>query len=95
MSTDIAPTSRRRMIAFVVGVAAVIAFITLRLIVAAGDHEPLAVDVWWHDLMVANLNDALIIAAWVPAVVGGTIGMIVVGAIFIAWLLWRGREGMP
>ncbi|MEV7800161.1 phosphatase PAP2 family protein [Microbacterium foliorum] len=30
--------------------------------------------------------------AWVPAVVGGTIGMIVIGALLIAAFLWRGRR---
>jgi len=92
MSTTIVPTSQRRLVALVVGAAAAIAFIALRLIVAAGEHEPLAVDIWWHDLMVADRSDVWIAVAWVPAIVGGTIGMIVVGAVLIACFLWRGRR---
>lgn len=92
MSNTIVPTSRRRLVALVVGAAAAIAFIALRLIVAAGEHEPLAVDIWWHDLMVADRSDVWIAVAWVPAIVGGTIGMIVVGAVLIACFLWRGRR---
>ena len=41
---------------------------------------------------VALSSDAWLVVAWVPAVVGGTIGMIVVGALLIAALLWRGRR---
>lgn len=92
MSTVIAPTPQRRMVVFVGGVVAAFAFITLRFIVASGDDKPLAVDVWWHDLMVTNVNDALLITAWVPAVVGGTIGMFVVGVILIGLFLWHGRR---
>ncbi|WP_447648061.1 phosphatase PAP2 family protein [Microbacterium forte] len=78
--------------AIVVGVAATLAFVVLRAVVALGGHEPLAIDVWWHDLMVALTSDIWVVVAWVPAVVGGTIGMIVIGALLIAALIWRGRR---
>lgn len=78
--------------AIVVGAAATLAFVVLRAVVALGGHEPLGVDIWWNELMVALTSDAWIVVAWVPAVVGGTIGMIVVGALLIAALLWRGRR---
>lgn len=78
--------------AIVVGAAATLAFVVLRAVVALGGHEPLAVDIWWHDLMAALSSEAWLVAAWVPAVIGGTIGMIVVGALLIAAFLWRGRR---
>ena len=78
--------------AIVVGAAATLAFVVLRAVVALGGHEPLAVDIRWNDLMVELSDDAWLVVAWVPAVVGGTIGMIVVGALLIAGLLWRGRR---
>lgn len=78
--------------AIVVGAAATLAFVVLRAVVALGGHEPLGVDIWWNDLMVALTSDAWLVVAWVPAVVGGTIGMIVVGALLIAAFLWRGRR---
>lgn len=78
--------------AIVVGAAATLAFVVLRAVVALGGHEPLGVDIWWNELMVALTSDAWIVVAWVPAVVGGTIGMIVVGALLIAAFLWRGRR---
>lgn len=78
--------------AIVVGAAATLAFVVLRAAVALGGHQPLAVDIWWHDLMVALSSDAWLVVAWVPAVIGGTIGMIVVGALLIAAFLWRRRR---
>jgi undecaprenyl-diphosphatase len=60
--------------------------------VAAGDHEPLGIDVWWHDLMVQAADERALVAAQVLAVVGGTIGMIVVAGILILLLLWRRRR---
>lgn len=78
--------------AIVVGAAATLAFVALRAVVALGGHEPLDVDLWWHDLMVELTSDVWVVVAWVPAVVGGTVGMIVVGALLIAAFLWRGRR---
>lgn len=78
--------------AIVVGASATLAFVILRAVVAWGGHEPLAVDVWWHDLMLALTSDVWIVVAWVPAVVGGTVGMIVIGVILIAGLVWRRRR---
>lgn len=79
--------------AIVVGASATLAFVILRAVVAWGGHEPLAVDVWWHDLMLALTSDVWIVVAWVPAVVGGTVGMIVIGVILIGVLVWRRRRG--
>lgn len=82
----------RRPIALTVGVVATVAFVVMRLIVALGGHEPLAVDLWWHDLMVASASPLGVVIAWVPAIVGGTLGMIIIGAVLILVLLWRRRR---
>ncbi len=73
----------RRMIALIVGVTAAVLFVALRVVVALGGEEPLPIDVWWHDLMVEGREDALLILAWIPAIGGGTIGMIAVGILLI------------
>ncbi|WP_350351322.1 phosphatase PAP2 family protein [Microbacterium sp. A8/3-1] len=83
---------RTRAAALVVGVSATVAFVVLRVFVAAGGHEPLDVDILWHDLMAASRSDVGVVIAWVPAIVGGTVGMIVVGALLIALFLWRRRR---
>ena len=87
-----ADVDQRRTLVLLAGVAATVAFVVLRVVVALGGHEPLALDLWWNDLMVAAVNDAAIVAAWVPGVVGGTLGMIVIGLLLVALLLLRRRR---
>ncbi|RUR03379.1 phosphatase PAP2 family protein [Labedella endophytica] len=81
----------RRSVALLVGIAAIVAFVALRLVVASGGHRPLPIDVWWRDLMLASVNDPLIALAWIPGIVGGTLGMIIVGLVIILLFLWRRR----
>jgi membrane-associated phospholipid phosphatase len=90
-STAVAADARRS-VALIVGVAATVAFVILRFVVALGGHQPLAVDIWWNDLMFDTLSDAGLATAWVPAVVGGTIGMIVIGILLVLLFLWRRRR---
>ena len=74
------PTSdARRPIALIVGVIATVLFVALRLAVDLDGGAPLAFDQWWDDAMAALANPVLVIVAWIPATVGGTIGMIVIG----------------
>ncbi len=69
----------RRPVALIVGVVAAVLFVALRLAVDLDGGAPLAFDVWWDDAMAALANPVLVIIAWIPATVGGTIGMIVIG----------------
>jgi len=92
MSTATTSSPHSRIAALVVGIVATVAFVSLRLIVAASDHEPLAIDIWWHDRMVTDRSDVWVAVAWVPAVVGGTLGMILIGAVLVALFLWRRRR---
>jgi membrane-associated phospholipid phosphatase len=82
----------RRAIALIVGVGATVAFVLVRLVVALGGHRPLDVDVWWHGVLRAGQSDILIVLAWIPAVVGGTIGMIVIGLVVVILFLVRRRR---
>ena len=92
MNRSVVSSPRSRAVALVAGVSATVAFVLLRVVVAAGGHAPLDVDVRWHDVMAASRSDVGVVIAWVPAIVGGTVGMIVVGALLIALLLWRRRR---
>ncbi len=83
----------RRATALVVGVAATVAFAALRLVVALGGHDPLAVDLWWDELMSSIASPGAVLVAWVPAVVGGTVGMIAIGLLLIAVFALRRRFG--
>lgn len=89
--TPASPDSRRA-VALVVGVSATVAFVVLRVAVALGGHEPLLVDLWWHDVTVATSAAPLIVVAWIPAIVGGTIGMIIVGLLLVVAFLMVGRR---
>lgn len=86
-----APAVRRAAV-LVTGVGATVLFVVLRTVVAVGGHDPLPMDLWWLDLMDRSLSEPGILVAWIPAVVGGTVGMIVVGLILILLLLWRRRR---
>ncbi|MBB2975266.1 undecaprenyl-diphosphatase [Microbacterium endophyticum] len=81
----------RRPIALAVGVSATVAFVILRLVIALGDTKPLAVDLWWHDAMVGTLTDVGVVVAWVPGIIGGTLGMIVIGSLVVALFFIRKR----
>lgn len=82
-----APTAphpdHRRAVALVTGAVAAVLFVLLRVTIALEGEEPLAVDRWWHDLIVDGRSDVLVAVAHVPAVGGGTIGMILVGTLLI------------
>ncbi|MDQ1123429.1 phosphatase PAP2 family protein [Microbacterium trichothecenolyticum] len=82
----------RRPIALVVGVAAALLFVTLRLMVAVGGLAPFEIDLWWDDTMAQLASPVGVIVAWVPAIVGGTIGMIVIGlAVVVVFVVRRRR----
>lgn len=91
----VAPTSpvdpdARRAHALVVGVVATVAFVALRLFVALSGSAPLPIDAWWDATMASLASPVVVIIAWVPAIVGGTIGMILIGvATTIAFLVLR------
>ncbi len=83
-------STRAAPIALVVGVVATVLFVALRFAVALGGSAPLPIDEAWDDAMAALANPVGVIVAWVPAIVGGTIGMIVIGiATTIVFLIVR------
>ncbi len=69
----------RRPVALIVGLVATVLFVALRVAVDLDGGAPLAFDQWWDDAMAALANPVAVIVAWIPATVGGTIGMIVIG----------------
>src|SRR6187431_1833046 len=94
-SADLRPSAEpdpRRQIALVVGLSATVAFVILRVVVALGGHEPLPADLWWHGLMVATATDAGFVIAWIPSIVGGTIGGFVIGILVVIVFLLLKRK---
>ena len=95
-AATVAPTSSvdpdaRRAHALVVGVVATVLFVTLRLVVALSNSAPLPIDAGWDDAMSALASPVGVIVAWVPAIVGGTIGMILIGVATTIVFLLRHR----
>ena len=89
-SSDRARIDPRRPVVLVVGVVATVLFVALRFAVAWSGSAPLALDEWWDAAMAGLANPVGVIVAWVPAIVGGTIGMIVIGvATTIVFLVRR------
>ncbi|WP_344051520.1 phosphatase PAP2 family protein [Microbacterium lacus] len=82
----------RRMIALVVGILATVLFVILRFVVAIDDHKPLGIDEWWNELMVSIETPPGLILAWIPAIVGGTIGMFAIALLTVIVLYWRKRR---
>ncbi|MGN7186370.1 phosphatase PAP2 family protein [Microbacterium enclense] len=83
-------TDPRRPVALVVGVIATVLFVGLRFAVELSGSAPLPIDQAWDDAMSTLANPVGVIVAWVPAIVGGTIGMIVIGvATTIVFLVVR------
>ncbi|MEV7826664.1 phosphatase PAP2 family protein [Microbacterium enclense] len=83
-------TDPRRPVALVVGVIATVLFVGLRFAVELSGSAPLPIDQAWDDAMSALAHPVGVIVAWVPAIVGGTIGMIIIGvATTIVFLVVR------
>ena len=83
-----------RLVPLIVGAAAAIAAIIVLWVVASVRRDqPFPVDVWWHELMVANRTDAGLVLAWIPGHLGGPVlaavtGLVVVGTLLILRWWW-------
>lgn len=77
-----------RLVPLIVGAAAAIVMIIfLWLVTSVRRDQPFPVDVWWHDMMVANRTDTGLVLAWIPAHVGGPVLAAVTGAVVVGTLL--------
>jgi len=83
--------ARSRWVPLTIGVLALAGFVVMQFTIPGRGAAPLPIDVWWHDLMVSQRTDVGLAVAWVPAVVGGTIGMILIGLALLGlfWFLRR------
>lgn len=83
-----------RLTPLIVGATAtIVAIIFLWVVTSVRRDQPFPVDVWWHDLMLANRTDAGLVLAWIPGHLGGpvlaaTTGLVVVGILLILRWWW-------
>ncbi len=87
---DIDPDARRAP-ALIVGVAATLMFRRVEARRGADGGGPAAHRRLWDDAMSALASPVGVVIAWVPAIVGGTIGMILIGVATTIVFLVRGR----
>jgi undecaprenyl-diphosphatase len=90
-ATAVEPDARRT-VALVVGIAATVGFVIVRILVALDPDKPLAVDAWWHELMVSTETDPGILLAWIPSHVGNTVPMFGIVLVTVVILFWRKRR---
>ncbi len=83
-----------RLIPLIIGAsAAIVAIIILWVVTSVRRDQPFPVDLWWHELMVANRTDAGLVLAWIPGHLGGPVlaavtGLVVVGTFLILRWWW-------
>jgi len=73
--------------------AAIVTIVFLWVVISARRDQPFPIDVWWHELMVANRTDVGLVLAWIPSHLGGPVlatvtGLVVVGTLLIRRWWW-------
>lgn len=66
--------------------AAIVAIILLWVVMSVRRDQPFRVDLWWHELMLANRTDVGLVLAWIPGHVGGPVLAAVTGVVVVATL---------
>ena len=86
-------SDRSRRIALGAATGALVAFVVVGLLSYGPSYLAEPLDVWWSDLMLENRSDAGLVIAWVPAVIGGPISMLIIGlGLVSAFLLLRWKH---
>jgi membrane-associated phospholipid phosphatase len=81
-------SDRSRRIALLVAAVALMAFAVVCLLSYGKSYLAEPVDLWWNDVMLANRSDIGLIVAWVPAVIGGPIAMLLIGLALVGTFLF-------
>jgi membrane-associated phospholipid phosphatase len=81
-------SDRSRRIALIVAVAALVAFAVIGFLSYGKSYLAEPVDLWWNDLMLENRTDVGLVVAWVPAVIGGPVAMLIIGLLMVGTFLF-------
>ena len=77
-----------RLVPLIIGAtAAIVAIIFLWVVTSVRRDQPFPIDVWWHELMVANRTDVGLFLAWIPSHLGGPVLAAVTGLVVVFTLL--------
>ena len=83
-----APSDRTRRLAILACVAAAILFAIVCAVSYGQSYVAEPLDRWWNELMVDQRTEAGLVLAWIPAVIGGPISMLIIGLLLVATLLY-------
>jgi membrane-associated phospholipid phosphatase len=77
-----------RLVPLIIGATAtIVAIVILWIVTSVRRDQPFPVDVWWHELMLANRTDLGLVLAWIPGHLGGPVLAIVTGVVVVGTLL--------
>jgi membrane-associated phospholipid phosphatase len=77
-----------RLTPLIVGAAAAIATILfLWVVLSVRRDQPFPVDLWWHELMLANRTGVGLVLAWIPGHTGGPVVAAITAVVIVTTLL--------
>jgi membrane-associated phospholipid phosphatase len=77
-----------RLTPLIVGAAAAIATILfLWVVLSVRRDQPFPVDLWWHELMLANRTEVGLVLAWIPGHTGGPVVAAITAVVIVTTLL--------
>ncbi len=82
------PSDRSRRIALTACITAIALFAIVGFLSYGPAYPAEPVDTWWNDLMLSQRTDVGLVLAWIPAVIGGPIAMLIIGLLIVGALLY-------
>lgn len=80
-------SDRSLRIALIAAITALITFVIVSVLSYGKSYLAEPVDLWWNDLMGDGRSDVGLFLAWIPAVVGGPMWMLVIGLVIVGTFL--------
>lgn len=77
-----------RLTPLIVGAAAaIVAIVFLWVVSSVRRDQPFPVDLWWHELMLANRTEVGLVLAWIPGHAGGPVVAAITAVVIVATLV--------
>lgn len=77
-----------RLTPLIIGAAAtIVTVVLLWLVLSVRRDEPFPIDVWWHELMLANRTELGLVLAWIPGHTGGPVVAAITAVVIVTTLL--------
>ncbi len=77
-----------RLTPLIVGAAAaIVTIVFLWVVLSVRRDQPFPVDLWWHELMLANRTEVGLVLAWIPGHTGGPVVAAITAVVIVTTLL--------